>query len=104
MYTLSRTSRGAFTLIELMIAMAIFAVMSVMIMSVYINTTNTSRKLNATRHLTETAREITERLAQDVREQGIADGWTTGFDPNHPLWRSYDYMGSGSEFLSILGK
>ncbi len=104
MYTLSRTSRGGFTLIELMIAMTIFVMMSVMIMSVYINTTNTSRKLNATRHLTETARQITERFAQDVRERGIADGWTIWFDSNYPQWKSYGYIWSWSEFLSILGK
>ncbi|MFZ2256462.1 MAG: prepilin-type N-terminal cleavage/methylation domain-containing protein [Patescibacteria group bacterium] len=80
MYTFSRTSRSGFTLIELMIAMAIFAVMSVMIMSIYINTTNTSRKLNATRQLSETAREITERISQDVREKGI--DMVTEFDPS----------------------
>jgi prepilin-type N-terminal cleavage/methylation domain-containing protein len=90
-YTLSRTSRSGFTLIELMIAMAIFAVMSVMIMSVYINTTNTSRKLNATRHLTETAREITERLAQDVREKGISDSI---LDSTTDMWDMYDYTSS----------
>jgi prepilin-type N-terminal cleavage/methylation domain-containing protein len=96
-YTLSRTSRGGFTLIELMIAMAIFAVMSVMIMSVYINTTNTSRKLNATRHLTETAREITERLAQDVREKGInlANSSFDDMTVNNDLWRSPNYTQSG---------
>ena len=74
-----------------MIAMSIFIVMSVMIMSVYINTTNTTRKLNATRQLSEVAREITERVAQDVREHGIADGWTTGFDVHYDPWKSYNY-------------
>jgi type II secretory pathway component PulJ len=87
-----------------MISMSIFAVMSVIIMSVYIQTTNTARKMNATRELSETAREITERIAQDVRDRGIADGWTEGFDNNYQGWKAYDYTGSGSEFLSILGK
>jgi prepilin-type N-terminal cleavage/methylation domain-containing protein len=78
--TIPLSSHRGFTLIELMISMSIFAVMSVIIMSVYIQTTNTARKLNATRELSETAREITERIAQDVRDKGIAGGWTTGFD------------------------
>jgi type II secretory pathway component PulJ len=55
-----------------MISMSIFAVMSVIIMSVYIQTTNTARKMNATRELSETAREITERIAQDLRDRGIS--------------------------------
>jgi uncharacterized protein (TIGR02599 family) len=89
--TIPLSNHRGFTLIELMISMSIFAVMSVIIMSVYIQTTNTARKMNATRELSETAREITERIAQDVRDKGIADGWTTGFDNNYQLWKTYDY-------------
>ena len=80
-----------------MIAMSIFAVMSVIIMSVYIQTTNTARKMNATRELSETAREITERIAQDVRGKGISiegskfDDTTVG----NELWKSPDYTQSG---------
>lgn len=98
MYILSRTSRKWFTLIELMIAMVIFTVMSVMIMTVYLNTTFTSRKLNATRQLSEVAREITERLSQDVREKWI---WMSSFDPTTEMWSNDNYTGSGSEYLSI---
>lgn len=77
--------------------MSIFAVMSVIIMSVYIQTTNTARKMNATRELSETAREITERIAQDVRSKGISlsgsqfDDMTVG----NELWKSPDYTQSG---------
>jgi len=87
-----------------MIAMSIFAVMSVVVISVYINTTYTTNRLNAMRHLTETARQITERIAEDVREHGISDGWTEGFDPTNTLWDVYDYVGSGSAFLGILSR
>ena len=75
---------SGFTLLELMISMTIFAVMSVAIMSVYIQTTNLGQKMRAMRHLSETAREITERIAEDVREKGIASG--SVFDPSYPLW------------------
>ena len=64
-----RFSHSGFTLVELMIAMSIFSVMSVMIMNVYFNISNTSRRLSATRELSETAREITDRIAQDVKER-----------------------------------
>jgi prepilin-type N-terminal cleavage/methylation domain-containing protein len=67
----ARHYHRGFTLIELMLAMTIFVIMSVMVMGIYINTTSTSRKLNATRELAETAREITERLSQDIRDNGI---------------------------------
>ena len=54
-----------------MISMTIFAVMSVAIMSIYIQTTNLSQKMRMSRYLSETAREITERIADDVRENGM---------------------------------
>jgi prepilin-type N-terminal cleavage/methylation domain-containing protein len=101
--TISLSSHRWFTLIELMIAMSIFAVMSVMIMNVYINTTNTSRKLNMTRELSETAREITERISQDIRDKGI-DMDRSKFDDtmiDNELWRSPNYTQSGWEILAI---
>ena len=62
-------TRSGFTLIELMIAMTIFGMMSVMVMTIYFSTTDTSRRLNAQRELAETAREIVERISEDVREK-----------------------------------
>jgi prepilin-type N-terminal cleavage/methylation domain-containing protein len=59
---------SGFTLLELMISMTIFAVMSIAILSIYIQTTNLSQKIRATRHLSETAREITERISDDVKQ------------------------------------
>jgi type II secretory pathway pseudopilin PulG len=84
-----------------MIAMSIFAVMSVMIMSVYINTTNTARKLNATRHLTETARQITERLAQDVRERGLSLSGSKVPSSTDDSWNDMQYTQSGGAILGI---
>jgi type II secretory pathway component PulJ len=86
-----------------MISMSIFAVMSVIIMSVYIQTTNTARKMNATRELSETAREITERIAQDVRSKGIDTGTELDTSPGaYILWTDQaSYTSSGSEYMSI---
>jgi type II secretory pathway component PulJ len=55
-----------------MIAMTIFGMMSVMVMTIYFSTTNITRKLNAQRELAETAREIVERISEDVRERGFS--------------------------------
>lgn len=82
-----------------MLAMSIFAIMSMMILTVYFNATETSRRLNATRQLSETAREITERISQDIREKGIEDSGA-GFDNSYLPWKNYDYA-SGSEFMKI---
>ena len=99
MNILRKTS--GFTLVELVIAMTIFGMMSIAITSIYIQTTYLGQKMRHTRYLSETAREITERLADDIREDGIydtllADGTTYTF------WNNPDaYSQSGSEVLSI---
>ncbi len=96
----SANSSSWFTLVELMIAMTIFGMMSVMVMTIYFSTTNTTRKLNAERELAESAREIIERISEDVREYWFS-GAATSFDVNYDPWRSYDYSGSGSEYLNL---
>ena len=103
-----KQSNSWFTLVELMIAMTIFGMMSVMVMTIYFSTTSTTRKLNAQRELAETAREIVERISEDVRERGFS-GTALPFGKNeawiawstHDQWLSYDYTGSGSEYLNL---
>jgi type II secretory pathway component PulJ len=82
-----------------MIAMSIFAVMSVMIMSVYIGTTETSRQLDLSRQLSETAREITERLSADIAEKGIGESTYDDKTVGNGLWKNTNYSGSGGEIL-----
>jgi len=94
-----KKNASGFTLIELLIGMTIFGMMSVMVMTIYFSATETTRRLNAQRELAETAREITERLTEDIREKGMTGGLT--FDPNYDLWKKYDYTGSGSEYLNL---
>ncbi|NRH21298.1 type II secretion system protein [Candidatus Gracilibacteria bacterium] len=98
MFLIKNNSSG-FTIIELLIAMTIFGMMSVMVMTIYFSTTETSRKLNAQRELAETAREIVERLTEDIRERGMTG--ELAFDPGYDLWKKYDYTGSGSEYLNL---
>ena len=86
-----------------MIAMSIFAVMSVMIMNVYFNISNTSRRLSATRELSETAREITERIAQDVKEKWISLSGSRYSEStaSYELWANPDYTASWGELLAV---
>ena len=70
MNTVGKTS--GFTLVEMILATTIFAVMSIAVISIYIQTTNLSNRLKATRYLSETSREITERIAEDVKGKGIS--------------------------------
>ena len=94
-----KTTSG-FTLLELMISMTIFGVMSVAIMSVYIQTTNLGQKMRMSRYLSETAREVTERIADDVREKGVTS--TSIPTSLHVYWNGMSgYTQSGTEMIEI---
>lgn len=81
----------------------IFAMMSVAAISVYIQTTEVSHKLEMTRFLSESAREITERIASDVRERGIDLANLVDATSTHPGWNTHSYSMSGGEILSVNG-
>jgi prepilin-type N-terminal cleavage/methylation domain-containing protein len=98
---ITRNTSG-FTLVEMVIAVTIFAVMSTAIISTYLQTTIMSQRLKATRYLAESAREITETIALDARTFGITGATISGF--SYPYWdgsTGYDYTGSGTEILGI---
>jgi type II secretory pathway pseudopilin PulG len=85
-----------------MIAMTIFGMMSIMVMTIYLSTTETARRLDAQRLLAESAREITERLTEDIGQYGFS-GSAEVFDTSttHIPWMKNDYIGSGSEYLNL---
>jgi prepilin-type N-terminal cleavage/methylation domain-containing protein len=91
-------STSGFTIIELMIAMTIFAIMSTMVITIYFSITGTTRKLNAQRELSESAREVIERITEDVREYGFSG--SEAFDLTHTPWTTYDPL-DGSEYLNL---
>ncbi len=82
-----------------MIAMTIFGMMSVMAMTIYFSTTERTRQLNAQRQLTESARSIIDRLSYDIGTYGFSG--EVAFDTNYDPWKTYDYSGSGSEYLNL---
>ena len=73
----------------------IFSMMSIAAISVYIQTTDISHKLQMTRFLSESAREITERIASDVRERGIDLTNHVDTASVHPGWNTHAYNQSG---------
>ena len=81
--------------------MAIFWVMSMAILSTYIQTTNIWQKMRLTRELSESAREITERIADDVRKNGLTGITLTTSEANYVYWNQLDYSGNGAEILGI---
>ncbi len=94
-----KNNTSGFTLVELLIAMTIFGMMTIMVMEIYISTTNMSRKLDTERELAETAREITERISADIHEKWISDA--TIVEPSYFAWKNYNYTDSGSEYLVL---
>lgn len=92
--------KSAFTLVELLVAITIMGMMITTTLMVYLNVWNTSLRMEMSRELSETARQITERIAQDVREEGIAlsgvlDIKGKSFDFNEDAYRN------GAEILGI---
>ena len=93
------SSRKAFTLVEMIVVTTIFAIMSVVIIQVYIQTTLLSQKLHMSRLLADSGRELTERIATDVREYGVNTVFDTAL--SHPAWTTNRYTSDGNAILSI---
>lgn len=75
-----RHSRSGFTLVELMIALSIMMMMAAMAILVYFNVSENSRRMQLAREVSETARQITERISHEVRTNGIVFGEYTDGD------------------------
>ncbi len=100
MKTLRQTS--GFTIIELVISITIFSLMIISITSLYIQTTYLGEKMRNTRYLSESAREITERIADDVRSIGISSKYSRYDDHTllNDTWKNPSYQ-DGGEILTI---
>ena len=57
--------------------------------------------MRLTRELSESAREITERIADDVRKNGLTGTTLTTSEANYVYWNQLDYSGNGAEILGI---
>ncbi|MBP8016922.1 prepilin-type N-terminal cleavage/methylation domain-containing protein [Candidatus Gracilibacteria bacterium] len=94
----SKTNSG-FTLIEMIVAITILAIIMLSIFGVYSNIINVNKRLELARALQENSRNITETVARDIRENGIDFGYYDGLTEDKKL----DYIGSGNSVLAIKG-
>lgn len=91
--------KQAFTLIELIVAITILAVILLSVFMIYSNILNINKRLELSRMIHENTRRITETLAQDVREKGIDFEYYDGSNN----FKTLDYNGSGALVLAING-
>lgn len=97
-----RHSRSGFTLAELILALSIMMMMGIMAIMVYFNVSETSRRLQLSREVSESARQITERIAQEIKQNGISLN-----DAQLPqAWQSKwnfvnNYLSDGNTVLAI---
>lgn len=61
----------AFTLIELIVSMVIFAIIMVSVISVFIFSTQLSAKIEINRVLQENVKNVVETIADDIRKNGL---------------------------------
>lgn len=104
-FSFIKHSRAGFTLVELLIGLTIFAIMSTMTMLIYFHVSEHSRRLQISREISETARQITEQIESDIKQSGIDITKKFNSAPNLD-WKenhSVNYTSSGSNVLPIQG-
>ena len=67
---------------------------------IYFNISETSRRLQISREISETARQITERISQDIRKNGVFIG-TKETDTQWNDNSTANYLGDGNNVLHI---
>lgn len=97
-----RHSRSGFTLAELILAISIMMIMGTMTILVYFNVSETSRRLQLSREVSESARQITERIAQEVKQNGITINPSNIKDYNVDFLKNYK-NNTGNNILAIAG-
>lgn len=91
-----RVRTQAFTLIEVLVAVTILAVVMVSVFEVYFGVLTLNRRLEFSRSLQENARSTTEMFAKEIRERGI----DLAFYDNGSAARTLDYE-NGNDVLAV---
>lgn len=99
---LARDARGdwGFSLIELIVSMAIFALFILMIDVVFIGTHRSSRKADLAADVQENARTAVERLSREIRESRVSVVSTSG-DGTRVVFKSARLLGSSPEVFCL---
>lgn len=92
-----KNNSRAFTLIELVVSITILSVILLSVFQVYSNILMINKRLEIMRVVQENVRNITERIATDVREKWIDLSY---YDNSH-VNRTNNYSGSGNSILAI---
>lgn len=87
----------AFTLIELIVSVTILSVIMLSVFVIYSNLIQVNRRLEDMRIVQENIRNITEKIATDVREKGIDFSYYNGENAE----KTNKYTGSGNSILAI---
>ncbi len=99
-------SQRGFTLIELIVAITILGIVLVSVFQIYSNIIVMSKRLELARGLQENTRNITETIASDVRNGGIAFvcyNSTTVTPLGCDGLQAPDYLGNGTDTLILKG-
>lgn len=91
-----RKTNSAFTLVEVIVAVSILAVVMVSVFEVYFGVLSLNRRLEFARSLQENARGMTEMFAKEIRERGIDLSYYDGSTSD----RTLDYS-AGNAVLAI---
>lgn len=91
-----RVHTKAFTLVEVIVAVSILAVVMVSVFEIYFGALSLNRRLEFARSLQENARSMTEMFAKEIREKGIDLSF---YDAGSAV-RTLDYQ-NGNSVLAI---
>lgn len=89
----------AFTLIELVVSVTILSVIMLSVFVIYSNLIQVNKRLEDMRIVQENIRNITEKIATDVREKWIDFSYYNGSSS----LKTNNYTGSGNSILAIQG-
>lgn len=100
------SEKSGFTLVEIIVAMTILALILTSVFQVYSNIITLSKRLEMARGLQDNARAVTEAIATDIRNGGIAfecytSAWIT--NPGCDGGLSLQYAWSGTDTLILRG-
>ena len=85
-----KSHKQAFTLIEILISMAIFAMIMISVMMIYITASDISKKYDINREMRNNIKSVVEDIAEEVRKndiEWIAEWYWDPFIFDHDYWK-----------------
>lgn len=97
----SHRARTGFTVVELLVAMAVFSITVVLVTSIFVGVINSQRKNTNTQDILDNGRFILEAIARAVRQSdiGTLDGVSDTLTISHPVKGAVVYSLSGGQVM-----